>query len=178
MKRTPLSRRTPLRATAALARKTGLRAVTPLKAKSAPRKPRRDTGFSPATKLLIRARAGNGNPEEALCEACGIHLGRQGGQIQHIYARQAGGTKVWLYQSAANAALLCGTRYTGCHGVCENRAHPDNRHMQEMGFWRKRNGTEKPGDYPVMLHGKGGCGVQVYLTPAGTYSLRAPEEAA
>lgn len=43
---------------------------------------------------------------------------------------------------------------------------------------RKRNGKEKPGDYPVMLHGKDGGGVQVYLTPAGTYSLRAPEAAA
>ena len=174
-RRAPLQRharlvaKPPLRAKAAIARK-----VTPLKAKSAPRKPRRNTGFSAETKLLIRTRAGNGNPEQAMCESCGIHLGLHGGQVQHIYARSAGGTKVWLYQSAANGALQCGTPQTGCHGLSESR----DPHMFEMGFWRKRNGKEKPGDYPIMLHGQGGGGVRVYLRPAGTYAFRAPEREA
>jgi hypothetical protein len=139
-----------------------------------PRKAPRDTGFPPAVKLLIRARAGNGDPEAAMCEACGIHLGLHGGQIQHIYARGKGGTRDPLYSTAANGALLCGTRYTGCHGLCEDR---EDRHMNEMGFWRKRNGQEKPGDYPIMLHGRGG-GVTVWLTAGGAYAFEAPEAGA
>lgn len=100
-------------------------------------------------------------------------LGEDGGQIQHIYARGNGGTRNPLYSSAANGALLCGTRYTGCHYLCEDRGHPLNAHMREMGFWRRRNGREKPGDYPVMLHGSGG-GVPVWLTPGGGYAFTAP----
>lgn len=174
MKRTALSRRTPLRATATLARRTPLQVKSAPKTGTAPRKPVRDTGFSAATKLLIRTRAGNGDPEKAMCEACGvIWLGLHGGQIQHIYARGQGGSKVWLYSSAANGAALCGTPYTGCHGLCEDR----NAGMNEAGFWRRRNRREKPGDYPVMLHGIQG-GVVVWLRPDGSYGFTAPEHAA
>lgn len=149
----------------------------PLAAAQNARKAPKGTGFSAKVKLLVRTRAGNGDPEQAACEACGVHLGLHGGQVQHIYARQAGGTKVPLYQSAANAALLCGTRYTGCHYLCEDRAHPLNSHMHEAGFWRERNGNEKPGDYPVMLHGDGG-GRLVWLTPEGGYADQAPKRGA
>lgn len=157
---------------------TSLSRRAPLRAKSAPartgraRKPPKDTGFSDATRLLIRTRAGNGDPEEAACEACAIWLGLDGGQIQHIYARGQGGSRRWLYNSAANGALLCGTRYTGCHQLCEDR----DPHMNEAGFWRRRNAREKPGDYPVMLHGKDG-GITVWLAPDGGYSFKPPEDA-
>lgn len=158
----PLRRRTPLTAVPILSRKAGTRT----KASPAPRKAPRNTGFSPEVKLLIRTRAGNGDPENACCEACAMSLGEDGGQIQHIYARQIGGSKRWLYRSAANGALLCGTPESGDHGLCEAR----DAHMYEMGFWRKRNGREKPGDYPIMLHGGGG----VWLTPGGGYAFTAP----
>ncbi len=137
------------------------------------RQPQKVTGFSAAVKLQIRTRAGNGDPAAACCEACAVFLGEHGGQVQHIYARQAGGSLEWLYRSAANGALLCGTVYTGDHGLCEDR----DPHMEAMGFWRRRNGQEKPGDYPIMLHGEFG-GVQVYLTPDGGYSLQAPRAGA
>lgn len=130
----------------------------------------KDTGFSDAVKLAIRIRAGGGAPEQAACEACGIHLGEHGGQIQHIYARGQGGSKAWLYSTPANGALLCGTPFTGCHGLCERR----DPHMNEAGFWRRRNRREKPGGYPVMLHGNG-SGITAYLTPDGCYSADAPE---
>lgn len=152
-------------------REKGLRRGKGLRAASGPgaREPGRDTGFPPAVRLAIRTRAGNGDPGNAACEACAVWLGENGGQIQHIYARGIGGSALWLYSSAANGALLCGTRYTGCHGLCEDR----DEHMEAMGFWRRRNGQEKPGDYPVMLHGEGG-GVAAYLTPGGTYSFQPP----
>lgn len=166
MKRTPLKRAVPPRPTGQPVRRPPLKAVADGRAQ-------RDTGFPAAVKLAIRTRAGNGDPDQAACEACGIWLGRYGGQIQHIYARGSGGSSLWLYRSAANGALLCGTRYTGDHGLCEDR-DPD---MEAMGFWRRRNGLEKPGDYPIMLHGQGG-GVLVWLTPDGGYALKAPADGA
>jgi hypothetical protein len=143
-------------------------------AASQPRKPARDTGFPPRAKLLIRTRAGNGDPGNACCEACGTWCGEHGGQIQHIYARGKGGTTDPLYSSAANGALICGTPSSGCHGLCENR----DPHMNEAGFWRERNGKEKPGDYPVMLHSQHGSGMTVWLLPDGTYGYEAPGEVA
>ncbi len=171
--RTPLRRRARLTATSGLPRKATSR--TPSAA--APRKAPRDTGFPAKVKLLIRTRAGNGNPENACCEACAMWLGEDGGQIQHIYARGKGGTRNPLYSTTANGCLLCGTRYTGCHYLCEDRAHPLNAHMNAMGFWRLRNGREKPGDYPIMLHGQQG-GTTVWLDTAGGYAATAPGEAA
>jgi hypothetical protein len=156
----PLARRKPLQAVAGPARTT--------KPQSAPR----DTGFPAEVKLLIRTRAGNGDPEQARCEACNVWLGLHGGQIQHIYARGKGGTSDPLYNSAANGAALCGTSETGDHGLCEDR----DPHMNEMGFWRKRNGKERPGDYPIMLHGQGG-GRLAWLTPEGDYADAPPREA-
>lgn len=137
------------------------------------RKAPRDTGFPAAVRLLIRTRAGNGDPQNARCEACGVWLGEHGGQIQHIYARGAGGSAGRLYRSAANGCLLCGTSATGCHGLCENR----DPHMFEKGFWRRRNGQEQPGGYPVTLHGHGG-GTIAWLTPGGRYAAAAPGEGA
>lgn len=64
-RRTPLSRSTPLRATASLARKTGLRAVTPLKTKSAPKA--RTTRIKP-----ISAKRAEANRERAAA-ASAIH---------------------------------------------------------------------------------------------------------
>ena len=90
------------------------------------------TGFSSRVRLLVRTRAGSGDPFDACCEACGIRLGEHGGQLQHRLARGRGGSKDPVVRSAANAALLCGTPMTFCHGNAESR---DPEHgMEARGF--------------------------------------------
>ena len=90
------------------------------------------TGFSPRVRKLVRTRAGNGYPEQACCESCGIWLGEHGGQLQHRLARGSGGSKDPVVGSAANAVLLCGTPQSLCHGLAESR---DPKHgMERRGF--------------------------------------------
>ena len=62
--------------------------------------------------------------------------------------------------SIENAALLCGTPQSGCHGACERR---DARY-RAMGFWLYS--SDEP--QPVMLHGEQG-GATVWLTDDGRY---------
>jgi hypothetical protein len=64
-----------------------------------------------------------GDAEDAVCENCGIHLGRYGGQIQHRHARKNGGSRNPVTGGMANAGLLCGTPDDPrtCHGKCEKR---------------------------------------------------------
>src|SRR6185312_17534610 len=124
---------------------------------------RSDTGFSPKVKLLVRTRAGNGDPDEARCECCGIWLGRYGGQIQHLVARGMGGTSNPVLKTAANAALLCGTAQSGDHGLAESR----DREMGAKGFWLPQ-GTD-PRLVPMMLGGGHGSGVTVWRSADGRY---------
>ena len=125
----------------------------------------RETGFSAATRLLIRTRAGNGDPDEARCEACAVWLGRYGGECQHIQARGSGGSR--LRNRVSNGALLCGTALDPrtCHGKCEARS----ARMRAMGFWLKQSDPRGP----VMLHGDQG-GACVWLTDDGFYSMDNP----
>ena len=90
------------------------------------------TGFSPRVRKLVRTRAGGGYAENACCESCGIWLGDHGGQLQHRLARGNGGSKDPVVSSAANATLMCGTPFTGCHGLAESR-NPEHR-MEDRGF--------------------------------------------
>lgn len=132
------------------------------------RKPRPRTGFSTVVKLRVRARAGNGDPSQALCEACGCWPGLYGGELQHVVARGMGGCTLAVINSAANAALLC----RPCHGLAESR----DRDMLGMGFWLPR-GTD-PRAEPMMLHGKGGGGLTVWRDEAGQYLYAPPGELA
>jgi hypothetical protein len=88
------------------------------------KRPAEHTGFTTGTKLLIRRRAGGGDPVYACCECCGRYLGQTLGEIQHVIARGMGGTSLEIMNSAANAALLCGSaiRRDGCHGAAEARS--------------------------------------------------------
>lgn len=132
-------------------------------------RPAADTGFSPAVKLAIRTRAGSGDPADACCEACGVFLGEKGGQCQHIVARGAGGTSDPVIDSVVNGALLCGTPFTGCHGLCESR---DPR-MEAEGFWLKRG--KDPAAESFLVHAPGdGSGVRMWRTADGGYSVDAP----
>ncbi len=120
------------------------------------------TGFSPRVRLLVRTRAGSGYAGDACCEACGVFLGEDGGQLQHRLARGHGGSRDPVVASAANAALLCGTSFTGCHGACEARHKPEAKEMLARGFWIKHGvGLEfDPRFVPVILFG----GVERWLS--------------
>jgi hypothetical protein len=132
------------------------------------RKPHKDTGFSPVIKVLVRVRAGNGDIDDARCEACGAWLGRAGGQIQHRKARGMGGTSRGVIASVVNAGLLCGTPSTGCHGRCERR----ERLIQARGWWLEAG--QDPVTVPVTMHGENGSRV-AYLLMNGTYGDCEPE---
>ncbi len=92
---------------------------------------RKRTGFSRDVKLQVRTRAGQGDADSAVCECCGIWLGRYEGQVQHVVARGMGGTSNPVLGTAANGALLCGTPQSGDHGLAESR----NTRMRAKGFW-------------------------------------------
>lgn len=134
---------------------------------SAPRrrKPATDTGFSPAVKLAVRSRAGNGDPDDARCEATGVWLGRHGGEIQHRDARGMGGTSLEVTNSVVNAALLS----TEAHRLAESR----DEGMNEEGFWLK-NGQD-PAATPILLHITEQSGATAWLTAAGGYSYEPPD---
>lgn len=128
-----------------------------------------ETGFSAATKLDVRTRAGRGDPDQALCEGCGIFCGRYGGQIHHIVDREQAPPEI--RNTVVNALLLHGTALTGCHG----RATACEPHFNAMGFWLYS--WQKPGEEGVMLYGasEGGYGgTTFYLTPDGGYSTEPP----
>jgi len=163
----PLSRKAPLSASRA-----GLGRTAPLRPGRQPRAPRSETGFSPAVKLQVRTRAGNGDPDEARCEHCGVWLGRYGGQVQHIVARGMGGTSNPVLGTAANGALLCGTAQSGSHGLAERR----DREMGVRGFWLPQ-GTD-PRLVPMMLASGRGSGITVWRSVDGRYLFEAPEVAA
>jgi hypothetical protein len=132
------------------------------------------SGFSPRVRKLVRTRAGNGFPEQACCESCGVWLGEHGGQVQHRVARGSGGCKDPVINGPANAALLCGTAFTGCHGLAESRK-PEHR-MEARGFViRHGKGPEfDPRHVPLILLGD----VQVWLSEDGRYLDEPPVEVA
>lgn len=177
----PLLRETGLKRTGGPERRTGLRntgshaggfpaagsGVSP-KSKSAARG---KGEFSRAVKLQVRKRAGNGEIENAACEACGIWLGRYGGQVQHVVGRGIGGCKDEVINGVVNAALLCGTPFDGCHGL----ATAFDADIGERGFWLKR-GTD-PRTAPMMLASEHGSRVLVWRSEDGRYLFKAPEGA-
>ena len=134
-------------------------------------RPRRAAGFSMKVKLETRARAGGHDRDidEARCESCGVWLGRYGGQIQHRAARGMGGSTSLMTNSIQNAVLLCGTPFDGCHGLCERR---QDERMNILGFWLRHG--EHPACTPIVLHGRLGHGLKVWLTPTGRYSHTPP----
>lgn len=144
---------------------TGLAPVSPKRGAGEPARRARETGFSRKVKLQIRARAGNGDPSQARCEAHGDFLGLHGGECQHIVARGMGGTSDPIKNTAANGALLC----RPAHMLAEAR----DRDMLGMGFWLPQ-GTD-PRLEPMMLHGAGGGGCLVWRSEDGAYLLAPPD---
>ena len=128
------------------------------------------TGFSPRVRLLVRTRAGGGDPHDACCEACGIWLGELGGEMQHRVARGAGGCKDPVINGPANCALMCHR----CHQRAESR---NKKHeMEKRGFVIRHGvGPEfDPRFVKVILFG----GVRRWLGEDGRYSEDPPAEEA
>jgi hypothetical protein len=121
-------------------------------------------------KLLVRARAGFGDIDDACCEACALHLGRDGGQVQHIVARGMGGTTRLVLATVVNGALLCGTPQdkTTCHGLAESR----DPGMRDRGFWLPQGSD--PRLEPMTLH----SGVTAWRGVNGRYRYTRPEPGA
>lgn len=134
------------------------------RAAPAQHRPAKETGFPAAMRLAIRTRAGNGDPDEAVCECCAKWLGRYGGQCHHRLGRQAGGSR--LRNTLPNALLACGTPFTGCHG----EATAMKQHTKDMGF--VLNSGQDPAMVPVRLHGGER---KVWLGDAGGYLLAPPQ---
>jgi hypothetical protein len=133
--------------------------------------PRRATGFPARVKLLVRIRAGQGDADDACCESCALHLGRYGGQVQHIIARGMGGTTRPVLSTAANGALLCGLTPQDPDG-CHFRAESRDAGMRARGFWLEQGSD--PALEPMTLH----SGVVVWRSEDGSYLFEAPEASA
>jgi hypothetical protein len=178
MKRSPMPARTaPLRQGQPLKRGGRLRSSSVLKTVTTPKRKTRkqsrpkDTGFSPAVKLAVRTRAGNGDPDQARCEATGVWLGRYGGQVQHRVARLSGGRgrkAPWWFHTPANGALMSVEAH--------RRAEARDEHLHAAGFWL--TSTQDASAEPVMLHDSSGGGITVWLAADGSYALKAPKDGA
>jgi hypothetical protein len=127
------------------------------------RTPASDTGFPAVVKLMIRARAGDGDPDNAVCECHGYWMGRYGGDIQHVIASGSGGTSRPEINSVRNGALMC---WPG-HDLAEAR----DPEMYERGFWRWSH--ETVGAAPLVMRGADG-GFTRWLTADGGYSATPP----
>ena len=162
--RTPLSR--PREKPAARGRAVG--AATGL--------PKMPGEFTAKVKLQIRTRAGHGDPSQARCEACGRFLGERGGQVHHRAGRGSGGCRDAVIQSLANAALLCGTAFTGCHGRAT--AFARDLGMDAGGFWIGHGTTPDydPRNVAILLAGRDG-GMRVWLSATEPVYLTADPRA-
>lgn len=148
MKRTPITRRTPL------ARKPFVSKRRRTSIELQVSKPaRKDTGPDQKTRGLVLAR------DNFQCVACGKPVGGActWWSLQHRLARgQGGGNEAW------NLIAMCGSAVTGCHGLCEAR----DREMQARGYWLES--WQYPRAEPVMICGEDG-GVTVWLDDSGHY---------
>jgi hypothetical protein len=146
---------------------------TPLRARRPAGRSRRPPGeFTPRVKLLVRARAGRGDPCEAVCESCGVFLGIGGGEFQRRAARGAGGSRDSVINGAANCVLLCPS--------CHRRAETRDREMGTgaQGFWIGHGSTPEfdPRLVPVLLYANGSSGIPVWLPEdGGEYLYERPE---
>lgn len=108
MKRTPLTRKTPLTANKSMS------AARELKRNVTKPRPPRNTGPTPAVRRTVTERAGGA------CERCGKTITADY-SIHHRKPRGMGGTKDPKANSPANLVLLCGSATTpdGCHTAVE-----------------------------------------------------------
>jgi 5-methylcytosine-specific restriction protein A len=172
VRRSRLGRNVPLRASRA---PLAAREAKPKGKSAARRKGGTGSGkFTRKVRLQCRTRAGNGDPDNARCECCGCFLGRREGQVQHRLARGSGGSGNPVVASLANAALLCGTAQTLCHGDAESR--DPARDMEATGFVIRHGAGPAfdPRYVPIALSSQFGSGMTVWLSEAAPEYLYAP----
>jgi hypothetical protein len=116
------------------------------------------TGPTPATALLVRARAG------MCCEHCGVRVGPVRGEDHHIHhrrARKLGGSRDAATNLASNLLLLCPSSH---EYIESNRA-------EAYGFgWLVRM-AQDPAEVPVLV---GNGRRLLYLTDDGRYRIEPP----
>lgn len=130
MKRTRLSRHTPLRSRVTKKRKRAKR-----------------TGPTPTARELVLER------DQYRCASCGKGIFGGLWSIQHRRARGSGGTSDPARDLPANLLLLCGSATSpyGCHHWCEQR----EQEATDLGYVVSLNSVDDPRDIPVhhALHG-------------------------
>lgn len=158
MKRSPMpERKTPL------SRRTPLRVVTDGEATPRPKR-HRSTGPRAVQRLVIISRAGGS------CEVCGqpVALIDDGEvtpisafSVHHRQPRGMGGSTVEDINTAPNLLLVCGSATSpgGCHQMIESQ-----RALSYANGWLVQRPTN-PADVPVLIF----AGVRVYLTNDGRY---------
>jgi hypothetical protein len=170
-RRTRLARRTRLQARTPLKPVSDKRAAAP-KARTTARHPETPGEFTPRVKLQIRARAGQGDPQDARCEACARWLGLYRGECQHVIGRGMGGSRDQVINSAANGVLLCGMAALGlgCHG----KATAQDPELYDLGFWAKR-GDGDPRRLPMRVARPDGTRRRVWRSVDGRYLDEPPQ---
>lgn len=111
---------------------------------------RRLTGFSPAVREIIRARASRthtyGHGAGAVCEALAYCQGAAAEQHHHRRPRAAGGSRRADTNLASNAIFVC----RNCHDFIER-----NRVMARENGWLISNfSSRSPAEIPCMYRGK------------------------
>jgi hypothetical protein len=179
-RRAPLQSRTGLHRGKPLARTSPLRTLTGLTSRGTharpadamsgrhrgERKPPRDTGPDPKTRLIVL------NRDQYRCVRCGKAAGPGGVgpySLQHRKARGVGGTN-----DLANLIVLCGSSTSpgGCHALAESR----DREAQAQGYWLES--WQDPGAEGVMYASEHGSGITLWLAPDGGLLHEPPERAA
>jgi hypothetical protein len=155
MRRTPLARKTPLRASKGI---TTRKAALNRRAVQAARRTPRDTGPSQEVRAMVIVRS------SGCCEHCGRQLHEAGQWIDehsfhHRRPRGMGGTNRPETNGAANLLLLCGSGTTGCHGLIE--AGRAMAHESGQLLWQ----TQDPAEVPVWILQRG-LGLVSRLAPA------------
>lgn len=145
MKRTPMTRKTPMN------RGSGFGRTNPLPPREAPAAPpmdlvaaraamarqaaslatpRQDMRAAPKPDLVVKARPSGFPPvvrqtildrDHGACVRCGVPIESSsvGYSLQHRNARQMGGTSDPRINQTGNGVVLCGSATTGCHGWVE-----------------------------------------------------------
>lgn len=153
-----LQRRSPLKATASLARRT------PLRARPKARKPPRDTGPSGKVRLAVYERDG------WRCVCCGQSVIDVPHSIGHRKRRSQGGS-----HTPENLLTFL--------GLGMNPFDPDDHHAridsrkdprdEASGYTVRRE--QDPAEVPVMVFSEHGSGMTLYPREDGTYSTEPPE---